>query len=887
VSLWRQVTHGLRVLLRGAEADRDTDEEVQHFLTEAVSEEAARGGAADRPWGPARLAFENPTSVREEIRSHGWEHHVATALADLRYAARGLRRRPGFATIAVLTLALGIGSSTAIFSAVYPILIAPLPYRDAGRVMLLSDYAGGDNQTMDVTYGTFLELAQRSRSFAELAAADRWQPALVGLAEPERVAGQLVTPRYFHTLGVTPVAGRDFNAADDLPGAPRVAIVSDGLVRRRLGGARAAAGQTIQLDGNEYTVIGVMPPAFDDVLNPSADVWAPRRYQANMPFASAEWGHHMRMVGRLAPGVSLARARAEIAAIGRTPSSAFPRPPWAAMTNGLDIEPLQGAVARDVRPALLAILAAVALVLAIAAVNVTNLLLARGAQRKGEIALRAILGAGRRRIVRQLLTESLLLAVLGGALGIAVAAAGLQALVALAPAGLPRASAIALNGAALTFAVILTATVGVVVGIAPALRSARSDLHAEVRSGARTIAGTHHALRRGLVIVEVGLALVVLVGASLMLRSLVRLFGTAPGFDAAHVLTMQVDAAGQRYDSAAARYQFFTGALAAVRSVPGVTDAAFTSQLPLSGDLYGYGVALESAPQANPNGLGSALRYAVTPGWFHTMGIPLKRGRLLNEFDRPGTTEAIVVSESFARHKFGDRDPLGQRLRFGPEIGDDDRPWDVVVGVVGDVKQASLALGAEDAFYLAMGQGPWVDNVQSLAVRTARDPAVILPVIQHAIWSVDAHQPITRIATMRQLVDRSEAQRRFVLTVFAAFGLAALALAAIGVFGLISGGVTERTSEIGVRSALGASRSSIVALVLRQGIGVAVIGSAFGLVGAVVVSGMLRTLLFGTSRADLTSYGGATALVVLVALVASAFPAWRAARVDPATILRT
>lgn len=885
MSLLRQLTHGLRVLLRPVEADRDTDEEVRHFLAEAGAERAARHGSAASHIEPARLAFDNAASIRDEIRSHGWEYHVTTVLADLRYAARSLRRRPGFTLVGVLTLAIGIGASTAIFSAVYPILLAPLPYREAARVVMLSDY-GNDNQPVAVTYGTFLELAQRSHSFTELAAADRWQPALIGLAEPERLTGELVTARYFRALGVAPAFGRDFEASDDRPGAPRVAIVSDALARRRFGGAQGILGRTIRLDGDEYTVIGVMPRGFDDVLAPAAAVWAPRRYQANAPFASAEWGHHMQMVGRLAPGVSRDQASREVLGLGRNPSPAFPRPPWASLANGLSVESLQAAVTRGVRPALLAILAAVVLVLAVAALNVTNLLLARGAQRTGEIAVRATLGAPRGRIVRQLLTESLVLAVPGGALGVVVASAVLRALVALAPAGLPRAGAIALNGAALGFAVLLTSVVGVAVGVVPAVKSTRRDLHGDIRSGARTIGGEHHALRRGLVIAEVALALVVLVGAALMLRSLTRLFATAPGFDPSHVLTLQVDAAGHRYDANDARYQFFSQALDAVRAVPGVTAAAFTSQLPLSGDLEGYGVQLESAVPTIANDFANALRYAVTPGWFRAMGIPLERGRLLSPFDRPGGTEAIVISEAFARHQFPGKDPLGQRLRFGSEIGATARPWDVVVGVVGDVKQTSLALGAEDAFYVAMGQGPWVDRVQSLVVRTTRDPAALLPAVQRAVWSADANLPITRVATMAQLVDRSEAQRHFVLTVFTAFGLAALALAGIGVFGLISGGVTERTAEIGVRTALGASRGGIVMLVLRQGTTLAAAGMVFGVIGAVAVSGMLRTLLFGISRADLVSYAGAGVLVFLVSLAASAVPAWRAAQVDPATTLR-
>lgn len=824
--------------------------------------------------------------LREQIRAHGWEHQVSTLVADVRYAARVLRRRPGFAAIATLTLALGIGASTAIFSAVWPILFAPLPYARADRVVMLTDF-GENNQPVDVTFGTFHELVERSRSFRALAVTDRWQPALMGITEPERLTGALVSSQYFRAMGVVPAVGRDFTDSDDRPGAPRVVILSEALARRRFGGAPAAIGRAVQLDGDAFTVIGVMPPRFEDVLTPSADIWSPRRYRTDAGFMSAEWGHHLRMLGRLVPGLSLEQARREVASIGRSPRDAFPRPPWATMENGLQIRALQSAVTHDVQPALLAILAAVALLLVIAAVNVTNLLLARSAQRRAEIALRATLGADRRRLVRQLLTESLLLALPGGALGVLVAAACLQVLKGLAPPDLPRSRDIRIDAAVLVFATVVTLVVGVTVGIVPALRSTNRNLHEDVRIGARTTSGVHHRLRRGLVVTEVALSLIVLVGAGLMVRSLARLFATSPGFAPSNIVTIQVDLAGHRYDSDTARYQYFRAALDAVRAVPGVRAAAFTSQLPLSGDMDGYGVAFESVVQRDPGGIENALRYAVTPGWFRAMGIPLRRGRLLDDRDRPGATEAVVISESLARRVFGDRDPIGERLRAGPDVSDSTRPWGIVVGEVGDVKQASLALGAEDAFYVAMGQWTWVDRVQSLVVRSSIDPVALVPAIERAIRRVDPGPPISRVVTMDQLIETSEAQRRFVLTVFAAFGLAALALAAIGIFGLVSGGVTERMGELGVRAALGASRPGLMLLILREGVGLAIAGSALGLAGAGLTGGLLRSLLYGISPGDPASYVGAGVAVLLVALVASLAPAWRAVRVDPAAALRT
>jgi predicted permease len=884
MSLLRQLARGVRALTRRADSDRDIADEVEHFLEQSVAAYMAQGLSAHDARRAAMLEMGNTTALREHVRSAGWENIVEEAMSDLRYAARRLRRTPGFTMVCVLTLALGIGGGTAIFGAVYPVLFQPFPYPDAGRIVHLSDY-GSAGQPIEVTYGTFHELALRSRSFAELAATDRWQPALMELQEPERLGGALVTGRYFNVLGVMPMVGRNFTATDDEPGAPRVAIVSDGLARRRFGDARALLGRSITLDGDRYTVIGVLPPGFEDVLSPSADVWAPRRYRPDTPFQSAEWGHHMWMIGRLAPGVAIEQARHEIAAIGASPIADFPRPAWAAMERGLDIRSLRDAVTRDVRPALLAVVAAVALVLAIACVNVTNLLLARGLRRRDELAMRAALGAGRGRIVRQLLTETLLLAVVGGSLGLVVGAAGVRALLALAPAELPRAGAIGVNMPALLFTIALTTLVGVVVGLVPALRGMNRDLRGGMQSGSRTTSGTSHTLRQSLVVAEVALALVLLVGTGLMLRSLSRLFSVAPGFDASHTLTMQVDAAGHRYDSDTATYLFFEEALERVRALPGITNAAFTSQLPMSGDLDGYGVEWESVPQ-NRADLSSALRYAVTPDWFHAMRIPLRSGRLLGDEDRPGAPEAIVMSESLARRVIPGTDPIGQRLRGGPEIGDTTRPWGTVVGVVGDVTQTSLALGADDAFYVAMGQWPWVDQVQSLVVRTAGDPASLAPAVERAIWSVDRNVPIIRVATMDDLLARSEARRHFVLIVFEAFALAALALAVIGIYGVLAGSVAERMRELGVRAVLGATPASLRALVVRQGMTLTVIGTAIGIGAAALATRAITTLLFGISRLDPVTYLGVIALLLGVSAIACWVPAWRASRVDPAVTMR-
>jgi putative ABC transport system permease protein len=535
-----------------------------------------------------------------------------------------------------------------------------------------------------------------------------------------------------------------------------------------------------------------------------------------------------------------------------------------------------------VKPALLAILGAVGLVLLIVCVNVTNLLLASGARRRSEFAMRAALGAGRMRMVRQLLTESLLLAALAGALGIAVAEVGVRALVALSPPDLPRAGAIHIDGAVFAFALAITTVIGLMVGLLPALQASRSDPQSGLQQNSRTTAGGRHSMRRALAISQVALALVLLVTAGLVLRSLERLFAIDPGFEATRLLTMQVQQSGHRLDSDSARALFLTQAVEAVRRVGGVTSAAITSQLPLSGDFDVYAVQFESHPATAD----SALRYSVSPDYFKTMDIPLRRGRLLDERDAANTPGVVLISESFAKRKFGDQDPIGQRVRVGLNALHADRPWATIVGVVGDVKQASLAVSQSDSFYIPTPQWSWVDPAQSFVVRAHGDPAKLASAIQAAIWSVGKDQPIVRVSTMSSLLESSEAQRRFALTLFEAFGMVALLLAAVGIYGVLSGGVTERMREIGVRAALGASRRSILMLVLRQGMLLTGIGILIGLLGAVAASRIVVSLLYGVSRFDPITYLLVIALLAAISAIACWVPAWRASQVDPSITLR-
>jgi putative ABC transport system permease protein len=872
VALFRQLMRGLKVLTRREAADQDVADEVQHYLEEATAVHLARGLPPEAARRAAQLEIGNATFAREQVRDYGWENVVGTTAADVRYAFRRLRQSPGFTAVTVLTLALGVGATTAIFGALYPILIEPLPYPQARRiVMIVETYADGSRS--GGTYGMYHGLAERSRPFEALAVFKLWGPALTGDGPPEILGGQRVSARYFRVLGVAPVRGRDFQAADDRANGPNVAIISHALWQRRFAGDHAIVGRAITLDGTPFTVIGVMPAAFRNVLAPSAEVWAPLQYDMAQGRA---WGHHLQTVGRLQAGMDLDQAGREVDGLAqRVLREQHPETYGRGMR--LVALPLRDEVTRGVRPLLLAVLGAVLLVLAIACVNVTNLLVARGVQRRGEFALRAALGAGQGRMVRQLLTESLLLAVVGGLAGVLVAALGVRALVALAPAALPRVEAIGIHGAVLAFALGVTTIAGVAFGAIPAWQAAHSDPHGELQLASRRSGGAHRRARSALVVAEVALALVLLVASGLLLKSLRRLMARDVGFDASHVLTLRVQASN-RFAFGGTTATLLDQALAAVRGVPGVVAAACTSQLPLSGDDDEYGVGVEGQDLTRRDG---SFRYGVSPGWVATMRIRLLKGRAFDDRDRAGAPPVALVSAAFAKTMFGAADPIGHRLIIGTYGGY------TVVGVVSDVTQVSLALGGSDAVYVPEEQWQSPDGVMSLVVRARGDPAALLPAVRQALWSVDPTLPISRVATMQDLVATSEANRRFALILFEVFGLAALALAAAGIYGVLSGSVAERTRELGVRAVLGASSRDILALVVRQGMTLTGLGVLAGLAGAATASRAIVTLLYGTSRLDPATYAAVIALLGVVAVLASAVPAWRAARVDPAITLRS
>jgi putative ABC transport system permease protein len=870
-------------LSRRRQMEEELDNEVQFHIEQHAADLMARGIDPENAQRQARLVIGGPEQVKESCRDARGTRWLEELLQDSRYAARVLRQNPGFTAVSVLTLALGIGAATTIFSAANPILFEPLPYPHAERIATIS-YRIADGSRNPLAFGTYRELATRSRLFDAFAVFKAWQPTLAGPIEPERLNGYRVTSAYFHVLGVAPAVGHDFNPADDRSGGSNVVILSNAVWQRRFHGDEAIVGRQITLDDNLFTVAGIMPATFQDVLAPSTDIWSLLQYDASLPANGREWGLHLGMVARLRQGIGMEHGKRELDEIARSPVPEFSRPPWCSMSRGLIVNSLRDDITRGVKPALLALFGAVILVLAIASVNVANLVLARGAQRHSEFAMRTALGAGRTRLVRQLLVESLLLTLIGGALGMALTGIGVRALVALSPPDMPRLAAIQVNMPVFIFGFGVTVLIGLATGLAPALNVSHGDLHAGIEQSSRRSTGGQQLTRRGLVVTEVALALLLLTGAGLLLRSLERLFAVAPGFSPSHVLAMQVQvSSARRFPDSTAIHRFYAQALDAVSRVPGVERAAFTSQLPLNADpVEVYGGHFED--DNNPRDNNAAFRSAVTPGYFELMGIPLIRGRLFAPRDmEPGAVRPVLINRSFARRKFRGQDPIGRRVRFG---GPDNRPWDVIVGVVGDVNQMSLAAGQADTVYVMTAQWLWADNPLWLVVRSHGDAAALAPAVRKAVWSVDKDQPIVHVATMDSIVTASAEQRRFALTLFEAFALAALLLAGIGIFGVLSGSVTERVREIGVRSALGASRGGILALVIREGMTLTGLGAALGLGGTVFATRALVSMLFGVPRLDPITYLGVAVLLGGVSAVACLIPAWRAMRVDPAMALR-
>ena len=798
---------------------------------------------------------------------------------NLRIGARMLRRSPTFTVICIATLGLGIGATTAIFSIVNPILFRSLPYPNADRIAMVfeNDMGGALSNT---SYATYVDLVSRSRSLERTALVGDWQITATGNGEAERLEGQRVSWSYFSTLGVRPDVGRDFAEEEDTPSRNAVVILSHGLWMRRYGGDSSLVGRTIQLNGAPYLVAGVMPADFENVHSPRSQIWRVLGYSSALPYACRTC-RHLVMLSRLRSGVSIEAAQRELDHISEALVRQYPKE---YPSSGTHVVPLQQFVTRDVKPVLGVLLGAVALVLLISVANVTSLQIARAMRRESEFAIRVALGAGRARLAGQLLAEGMLLAVGGGVMGLIVAALALPLLVSRLPDTLPRLSAVHLDFASLGLVAVVTLSLGVIVGLVPAWRSERATLTQSLRGGMRVSGTGRHVARSTLVVTEIALALMLLAGAGLLSRSLMRLLSVNTGFDASHLLTLEVQATGPRYSDNAVIWQNHEQVVAAVRAVPGVTSVATSNQLPLGGNFDAYGVMARDKPLDNPELAPSAQRYVVTPEFMRAMGTPMVRGRPFAELDNRELADYVtIVSSALAKRIWPGENPIGRQIR----VGGPERPWRTVIGVAADMRHRGLDDDASYQFYVPDRQWPFPDNMVALVARTSGDPASIAAAVRAAARSVDPTQPVARLETMEQVVVESTAQRRLALLLFAAFATLAAVLSGAGIYGVLATRVAERTREIGVRTALGASPSDILRLVARQAALMVGVGALLGAVGAVALTRFLGSLLFGVGATDPVTFGGVLLVLALVAVLACASPVLRALRVDPVRALRS
>jgi putative ABC transport system permease protein len=808
---------------------------------------------------------------------------MANLWQDLRYAVRLLLKRPSFTAIAVLTLALGIGANTAIFSVVNSVLLRPLAFRDPSRLIIVAEKS--PYPTITTSYQNYSDWRDQSHSFESLEGTRGTALTLTGAGEPERLNARMATAPLFSLLGVEARLGRTFLPEEDRAGGPPVVLLSYGLWQRRFAGSPDVIGKSLTLDAQPYTVVGVLPAGFE-LLQP-ADLFLPFTPWAKTLPDDRNWHPGIIVVGRLRPGVTREQARTEMVAITKRLEEQYPD--FNTGTSA-DVAGLQEQMVKNVRPALLMLLGAVSFVLLIACVNVANLLLSRAASRGREVAIRTAMGAGRGRVLRQLLTESVLLSFAGGALGLLMAWAALGPLLKLSAGSVPQVFTVGLDRWVLGFALGVSVLTGLFFGIVPALRTAKLDLRESLNEGSRgsTAGPGHHRIRGVLVVMEIALAMLLLVGSGLLLRSFSRLQEVPPGFQADHLLVADVPLSENAYAKPEQRFQFFDRLVERARTLPGVRAAGAASFLPVSGGggLLHFNIA--GRPPKTPHDYTAAGYRTVTPIYLETLGVPLLQGRLISAGDTDKAPAVAVINATMARTYFPGENPLGKRMQIGatPEP-EKDVPTMEIVGVVGDVRQ-TLDLDPEAEMYLPYRQADQVLPVFQLSVvlRTAGDPLQETAALRNALSQIDPNQPLVKVRTMEENMAGTAAQPRFRTWLIGIFAALALALAGIGVYGVMSYTVTQRTGEIGIRVTLGAQPGDVFGIVVGEGLRLALLGVSCGLVAALALTRVLQSFLYGVSAYDPLTFVAVAFLLTLVGLAASFFPARRATRVDPIVALR-
>lgn len=867
----------LAMLARRQRFERDLEDEMRLHLDLRAAE--SPGGAA-----AARRRFGNETLVRESSReAWGWRW-LDDLAKDLRYGLRTLQRSPGFTAVAVLALALGIGANTAILSVVNGVLLRPLPYADPDRLVTILK----NGQSPDVPANLF-EWREATRSYDAMGAAESWSPNLAGVDRPEAVRSMRTTPEVLALLGVRPVLGRTFAAEEGEPGHEHVVVLGWEAWQRRFAGAADVLGRTVMLDGQSYSVVGVMPRGFRfaPFWNTQAEMWAPLVLGPKVADRSTG---SLRIFARLAPGATLAQARAELSAVTERLERLYP-----GSNRDVQIVPLADKVIGNVRPALLVLLAAVGFVLLVACANVAHMLLARAQARRREVVLRTALGAGRLRIVRQFLAESLLLAAIGGGLGLVLGVFGTDLLVALDPVDVPRVASVSVDGTVLGVMVAIILVAGVGFGLVPALRATSADLGSALKDGGRTgtEGGRHGRLRSLLVVSQFALALPLLVGAGLMIRSFAALQSVNPGFDADGVLSMTVSVSGTGQMTEGRRSVFFPELVRRVSALPGVTAASAINHLPLAGDVWGTSLAFADKPLPRAGAAKVAVYRTVLPGYFATMRIPLLAGRDVDAHDGADGQKVVIVNQRLAAETWPGEDPLGKRLAFYDGQGDGP-DWMTVVGTVKDTVQQSFTGAPDPEVYVPLLQveryltspiGAFA--YVTLVVRSGGDAAALTSVIRAAVRDLEPGAAVSSVATLATVVLEATSRPRFYLVLLGAFAAMALVLAATGIYGVMSYAVSRRTQEIGVRMALGAQRGDVLRLVVGQGVGLALGGAAVGLVVSLALAHFMSGLLYGVAPTDPLTLASVSVVLAVVATVACLVPAQRATRIDPMVALRS
>ena len=871
--------------LSAARIREDVDDELSFHFAMRTEELVARGLTPEAAREQAGREFGDVNYTRQYCRAEDEQRQrevsrtewVRGALQDARYAWRQLRNNPGFSVVAVLTLALGIGATTAIFGAVDGVLLKPLPYGDVDRVITLIEVDEKIQQDeRGISPGNFLDWEQRATSFEALAAVEPYSMDLVGPDGPENLRTWLVTPHFFRIMGTPPLLGRTLEPDDFIPGNHHVLVISEPLWRTRFGSDPAILRKTFVLDGAPHSIVGIMPPEFR--FPAGREVWAPKIFEEREKRNRV--AAYFDGVARLKPGVTTDQARAEMGAIARQLKEEYPR---TNANTGIRLIPFTERMTAGVRPALLVLLGAVLFVLIIACANVANLLLARAVKREREFAIRAALGAGRGRVLRQLGVESVLLGLLGGGAGVLLAYWGVSAIKAMAPPNLPRVDDIAVDARLLGFALAISLGTALLYGLVPALRATTPQLHDALKAAGRSAAGrARNTLRSMLVVAQIAVAIVLIVGAGLLVRSFVSLLQVDRGFRTDNVLAVSVQAWGH-YTTPAQRANFVEQTVDRIAALRDVRAAGVTTSLPLHETIGGEVARFvrDDRPPAGPGEAPTVHAAVVSPGYFEAIGIPLRRGRLFARTDRSEAPPVAIVSEALAERHFAGEDPVGKRITVGAQ----ERGVSLeIVGLVGNVKQTGLDGEAAQTLYFPFSQSP--SGAIIFTVRTGGDPAASLRAIKEEIWALNRSLPIAAATTVEGLLDDSLRERRFHLSLLGAFAATALLLAGVGIYGVMSHATSERTREIGVRMALGARAGDVLAMIMRQGGRLALVGLAIGLLGAAILTRLLRGMLFGVGPIDPLTFALGSLLVLVLAAAATYVPAQRAMRIEPTEALR-